>query len=243
MKKRFWFLILGFAAFAVFGVFAAYVFWFKYKLGYPASKSSEVWGQFGDFVGGILNPVLSFITILILVISSLYQQKQNLSIEKRENLKRLDDRFYGMISYQRDSYENAIIAIDTSKKIAMKEIVDVFEDMFFDAGNLSLIELASVKSSVFVMVRQFYLILKMIDEASMDLSLTEIEKRKYYAWLFNMTDYSLIRLVFFCIFYYKDIAAFDYMRNNNDFISEAKSLGIQSYIDSIKDRKSKLGID
>jgi len=243
MKKRFWFLILGLAFLVLVGVFSSYFFWFKFKLEYRLSESGEVWGQFGDFVGGILNPILSFITILILVISSLYQQKQNANTEKRDNLKRLDDRFYGMLSYQREYYETAVISINVERKIPVKDIASVFEDMFFSSGNLSLIDQHSVKSSIFVMVRQFYLILKIIDEAYIDLPLSEFERGKYYTWLLNMTDYSLVRLVFFCAFYYKGIPAFDYIRNNENFILEAKSLGIKSYIDNIERRKSELGVD
>lgn len=243
MKKKFWFLVLGIAALALLGVFVVYAFWFKFKLGYHLSNSGEVWGQFGDFVGGILNPILSFITILILVLTSLYQQKQNENAEKRESLKRLDDRFYGMLSYQRDAYEASVVSISAAKKIPLKEIVNIFEDMFFNAGNLSIIDSISVRSSVFVIVRQFYLIVKIVDEASADIPLTDEEKRKYYGWLFNMTDFGLTRLVFFCVFYYKGIAAFDYIRKNELLMQEADALGLKGYLDNINKRKKELSID
>jgi hypothetical protein len=39
-------------------------------------KSREAWGQFGDYLGGTLNPILSFFTISILVIATRLQKKE-----------------------------------------------------------------------------------------------------------------------------------------------------------------------
>lgn len=40
------------------------------------SLKQEVWGQFGDFVGGILNPILSFLSLIALVYTVLLQVRQ-----------------------------------------------------------------------------------------------------------------------------------------------------------------------
>lgn len=39
------------------------------------SYNTEKWGQFGDYLGGVLNPILSFITILLLL-WNIYTQNQ-----------------------------------------------------------------------------------------------------------------------------------------------------------------------
>lgn len=45
--------------------------------------SQETWGQFGDYFGGTVNPLLSFLTIIILV-NSIYLQQRQLRISVRE---------------------------------------------------------------------------------------------------------------------------------------------------------------
>jgi hypothetical protein len=40
------------------------------------SKKQEVWGQFGDFIGGTVNPILSFLSLLALVFTVVLQTRQ-----------------------------------------------------------------------------------------------------------------------------------------------------------------------
>jgi hypothetical protein len=54
-------------------VAAAYV-WNFGRLG--LSPSQDHWGQFGDFVGGVSNPVLSFLALVALVLTVALQSKQ-----------------------------------------------------------------------------------------------------------------------------------------------------------------------
>lgn len=107
-----------------------FLLWFKACLDFHLSKSPEVWGQFGDFVGGVLNPILSFITVVILIITTIYQQKQYENSEKRELNKRFDDRFYGMISYQRDLAANFKLALPGGSDADVKDVITYVEDVF-----------------------------------------------------------------------------------------------------------------
>jgi len=57
------------------------------------ASSQNVWAQFGDYLGGTLNPVLSFVTILILIFTGLMQRKEVLAsraeaIENSRTLKK-----------------------------------------------------------------------------------------------------------------------------------------------------------
>lgn len=72
------YLSLFLAVLAFIGVYGIYF----YILGYPESKT-DVWGQFGDFVGGILNPILSF-TSIYLLIKTLSLQDKATQISQRE---------------------------------------------------------------------------------------------------------------------------------------------------------------
>ncbi|ENW8976562.1 hypothetical protein [Escherichia coli] len=130
MSKRLWLVVFILASLAFFSVFAVYFLWFKACLDFHLSKSPEVWGQFGDFVGGVLNPILSFITVVILIITTIYQQKQYENSEKRELNKRFDDRFYGMISYQRDLAANFKLALPGGSDADVKDVITYVEDVF-----------------------------------------------------------------------------------------------------------------
>lgn len=40
------------------------------------STQQDVWGQFGDYVGGVLNPILSFLALMALILTVLLQSRQ-----------------------------------------------------------------------------------------------------------------------------------------------------------------------
>ena len=61
-------------------VIAIYVLRF---LGAPISADTESWGQFGDYIGGLLNPTFSFLALLALL-ATFRLQVRELSISARE---------------------------------------------------------------------------------------------------------------------------------------------------------------
>lgn len=54
----------------------AYFFYFYLYLGTPASKTASTWGEFGDFFGGILNPLVAF--------AAFYWLTQSVKLQKTE---------------------------------------------------------------------------------------------------------------------------------------------------------------
>jgi uncharacterized membrane protein len=62
-------LIAGFALVAV-------VFWYVFRFGPEPSGSREVWGQFGDYLGGTLNPIFGFLTLIAIVMTLAVQTRQ-----------------------------------------------------------------------------------------------------------------------------------------------------------------------
>lgn len=65
------------ALFLVWVLYAAF-FWRTKFSGDPAS-----WGQFGDFVGGVANPILSFFTLFLLALTLVLQSRQ-LQLSRQE---------------------------------------------------------------------------------------------------------------------------------------------------------------
>ncbi len=59
------------------------VAFYENQFGPVLSSKQEVWGQFGDYIGGVLNPALSFLALIALLITITQQSKQ-LHISSRE---------------------------------------------------------------------------------------------------------------------------------------------------------------
>lgn len=57
-------------------VFGIYLGWFYFKLGNTLSFETDAWGQFGDFVGGLLNPVIAYAAFHWVTQSVLIQGKE-----------------------------------------------------------------------------------------------------------------------------------------------------------------------
>ncbi|NYY80701.1 hypothetical protein DMH27_20040 [Raoultella planticola] len=81
------------------------IVWGAYYLNFgisgDVSQKTDVWGQFGDYVGGVLNPILSFISIYLLINSLSLQRQANTSLvdeikrqEKLEDFKKFEFRFF-----------------------------------------------------------------------------------------------------------------------------------------------------
>lgn len=70
------------AAIAV-GAFAAYFIWFGLVLGEPLSDDTGTWGELGDFIGGLMNPIVAGCALYWLAMS-VRLQKQELSDTRKE---------------------------------------------------------------------------------------------------------------------------------------------------------------
>ncbi|MGZ8161061.1 MAG: hypothetical protein ACXWT4_19985, partial [Methylobacter sp.] len=54
----------------------SYFFSFSFPLPKGGDKAQEIWGQFGDYVGGILNPLFSLTTVAALLYTIILQSKE-----------------------------------------------------------------------------------------------------------------------------------------------------------------------
>lgn len=68
-------------------VFAFYYYKFSH---FVLSGDQAIWGQFGDYIGGTLNPIFSFLTVILLIATVTLQNRQlrlsrmELSLTRRE---------------------------------------------------------------------------------------------------------------------------------------------------------------
>ena len=116
---------------------------FGLALKMPLSVEQEVWGQLGDFLGGVMNPLFGFITILLLLESLKYQNTANLSLstqishsEKNEKLKVFENLFFHLISAQRNLYIKFKIKVildnNQVSELYTAEAVDKIEKVFIE---------------------------------------------------------------------------------------------------------------
>jgi len=75
-------LLIGIFLLAIISITIVTVVYF-YNFHGSLSREQAVWGTFGDFIGGVLNPALSFIG-LIALLSTLYFQSEELKISRRD---------------------------------------------------------------------------------------------------------------------------------------------------------------
>jgi len=86
LTRRLKWLIL-FAALAASAVVGIYMYshW-----GQGMSRGSEIWGQFGDYIGGVLNPVLGFLTFTGLLFTIALQYRE-LEQARQANLRQAEE--------------------------------------------------------------------------------------------------------------------------------------------------------
>lgn len=220
------------------------------------SKSGEVWGQFGDYVGGVINPLLTFITIFLLIKSQGLQQEANAALinqiksqEKLENYKKFELRFFSLIEAQEVNFSKLRI-------LAAKDEVEGTE--FFSNVKVvsNFIELKSVDAVNFIDDKLGILVRANVEEGEIkdwldsldiddhffsiarrfylivkliDEKLLEEDREEQYEALLNLSDIKiLIMIIILCRYYEWD---------NILYINKSKILmreGLGNYIENYK---------
>jgi hypothetical protein len=67
------------------------------------STDQAVWGQFGDYFGGVLNPLLSFFALLGLLVTLRAQQKEAKKVEDRHQQQTFDARLFQLLSLSHEA--------------------------------------------------------------------------------------------------------------------------------------------
>jgi hypothetical protein len=179
-------------------------YWLNFGDGFNVSGDPAVWGQLGDYVGGILNPILSFISIIYLIYSLNLQGEANKSIldenrrqELNENKRTFELQFHNLISSQKSYFENLTIDINGSQfhaDIAVTHLEDMIFQLKDDGYNKC--QLAKVISDadrgdkIFSISRRFNIILSHINKNHAIINADE-----YTEFLISMMDYKLICLI------------------------------------------------
>ncbi|MEN4834306.1 hypothetical protein [Pantoea vagans] len=219
------------SALLIAAVWGVYFYNFGWRHGLSTSK--EVWGQFGDYAGGVINPLLTFITIILLIKSLNEQQAANQSLineairqEKLDDFKRFESKFYNLIELQQKGFDSFFIysAPNNSTISLVTKLESNFASKFLEEKVMAMVDAQSshdeirtelekcdTHENLYSIVRRFYLLVKIIDDK------LELKYRdEYYETLLNLTDVKLLTLICMMVSYY------DY--DNTRYILDSKIL-------------------
>ncbi len=216
MSKR----IVGISIAAIALAWLSYWYNFSYLHSYEISTKPGDWGVLGDFLGGVLNPILTFFTIVLLVSSLNLQRESNnhlkSEIEKNEHFEKVrafESRFFNMIDSQKVLFESFKLSFLNNGEVDVKyssAAVSELEDLILQLKEAKAsvsqikgaIESFDDNDAIYSVTRTFCIIVKTIDgKISEQNGFTLADKKELYETLINFTDYSLFKLVLICTKY------------------------------------------
>lgn len=233
------------AAIGIATVLAAYIFHFYFYLGQDLSKDPGVWGVFGDYTGGLLNPALSFISIVLLIKSLDIQKEANRNLQeelfnsaKTEKTKALDTLLFHMINSQKEILPSLQIAISTGAgnliltgpsaiRELEEEIARLRTNNQGDKDITDLIENSDISDNIFGTLRAFYVAVKVIsDKLSDSAGFTAQDRKERLLTLINFTDFSQLRLILIGM-QFMNWSPADYLRSNAELQDVLQETGIK----------------
>jgi len=240
-------MLIGIFAFIVIAAISGFYYQHFGHVPVEFSKEQEVWGQFGDYFGGTLNPILSFISIILLIRSVTLQVAANKSIidenkrqEKLDLQKGFEAKFYNMIEAQKSAFDDFHIILSTpkgNKKHDGAEAVSKVEDLIKICLSHGVTGTAISQvlqnlddnsgDKIYSFIRRYYLLVKVVDIESKKSNEFNFEKQKeYFEILVNYSDFAAVRLLCISLYYYEwenvkfinSSAAFKHVLDNSGMV-------------------------
>ena len=237
--------VIGFAFIVLLLAWVGYAAYFGFFYeGQSPDKAHEQWGLLGDFLGGTLNPILTFLTIIILIKSLSIQRSESEKNKQFETVRSFESHFFNMIDSQKVLFNNFRLSFDVNGAEVTKEAgsaVVALEDVIVhlkDNGKTdddikSLLDDLDNDDSIYSAVRTFSVITKLIDKKLSDENgFGESERKEYLEILLNYTDFSLIRLVLLSI-KYMDNSQLMVLKGSKEFLEVLRDIGVSAYLDDI----------
>jgi len=232
------------AALIILVVFASYFINFYVILGYEVSSDSALWAQLGDYAGGMLNPLLSFISIVLLIKSLTLQNEANISLrqelkgsEKTEKLRSFEALYFNMIDSQKKLFESFKIDFDdreASVQLAnIKAVIEIEDEIgrirdktSDDSKVQEYLNKIDSYDQIFGLSRAFYIMVIMVHEKLSDSEgFTSKDRKSHFQTLINFTDFAQIRLIMICVQFMK-YESTAYLKNSSEFKETIESLGL-----------------
>lgn len=232
------------AAILIVFVMLFYALHFYFLLGYDLSGDPAVWGQLGDYMGGILNPLLSFVSIVLLIKSLTLQNDANLDLkielknnEKTEKVRSFEALFFNLVNAQKNIFDT--FSIETTLGGECKEaygiravmaIEDEIEGIRKSGGDdrevQEYLDKMDHDDQIFGISRAFYIMVLMVTEKLSDLEgFSSKDRRAHFLTLVNFTDFAQLRLVMICV-QFMDYESSKYIRSSSEFKKVVEEIGL-----------------
>lgn len=227
--------------------------YFGVVLDYPLSKLPSDWAMVGGFFGGVLAPLLSFISIVLLIESLNFQKKTNLSLEseiirskKLEILKTFESLYFNLIDSQKRAFDLVTLELNNLKentlyKVSGAEAVIELENLLNEMKDANArseditnaIEQLDYTDQIFSQTRIFNNIAKLINERlTLEKGFDNLLIESYYKTLINLTDFNNLKLIAICMKYSNTKIANELSRNK--YLLEAfKTFGFITYYNEV----------
>ncbi|MEW5699098.1 hypothetical protein [Pseudomonas synxantha] len=232
------------SAVLAFLVLFSYFAQFYLTLHYSVSDDPEQWGQLGDYIGGVLNPLLSFVSIVLLIRSLSIQVEANRDLRaeveatrKTERLRSFEMQLFNMLDSQKTYFDSFRLSTDVDGTLlrfsggeAVIKIEGDVESLRSSGPEVLLVveylERVDSTDQIYGLTRIFYNMVRIVDEKLSDSNgFCEEDRRSHYLTIINFTDFSLLRLIVMSA-QFLDYASTSYLKSNLAFSSVLDSVGL-----------------
>jgi hypothetical protein len=221
---------------AILLITCAYVSTFLPIYGFHFTTDQAIWGQFGDYIGGTLNPVLSFISVILLIRSVSLQNDANSDLRKElkhskktETFRSFNGLFFSMIDAQKALLRDFNIrftenGIGTEKSgvsaiMTIEDRIHQFRRNGKDDEFISeYLKFLDKNDQIFGLVRSFYITVKIVfDKLNSQEDFTAADRQQQLLTLINFTDFAQLRLIIICM-QFLDYQSINYLKSNSTFL-------------------------
>lgn len=225
-------------------VVGVYFVQFYLILDYKLSKDPSDWVDFSDFVGGILGPLLSFLSLLLLLHSLKLQNQANTTLineannnRKNEKFRAFETHFFNLIDAQRTAFDNFKVNIKVTESecefnrvdgvIKIEDYTQWMRDRgCTDSDIVKWIEEIDTSEKIYNTLRVFCNIVKVISERLANTNgFTLDDRRQQFHSLISLTEFSQLRLILIGI-QFIDCPPIKNLKRNEEFISILKESGL-----------------
>ncbi|MGL4352394.1 MAG: hypothetical protein ACRCTP_00275 [Aeromonas popoffii] len=225
-------------------VIGIYVVQFHFILGYKISHNTSDWVDFSDFVGGLLGPLLSFLSFVLLLHSLKQQNRANAFLieeaknnRKNEKFRVFETHFFNLINVQRTSFDTFDISIKYANTCAKFNHVDgviKIEDCIqefrnkgaSDAEITTWLDNIDCSEKVYNTLRIFCNIVKVISEKLTDDNGFNLDdRRQQYHSLISLTEFSQLRMVLMGL-QFIDCPQAKWLQDHEEFVNVLKETGL-----------------
>ncbi|EJE4553461.1 hypothetical protein [Vibrio parahaemolyticus] len=200
---------------------------------YKLSTDVDHWNQFGGYVGGVLGPLFSFLSFVMLIKSLNLQNDSNTTLReeaqlniKNEKMRSFETHFFNLLSAQRDSFEYFKLTLNGkvySGVESVRKLEDAIESLraknATDAEITKFIQEADSDEKFYNTQRIFFIITKTINQKLSDENgFTQEERKSQLETMINFTEFSQLRLILISM-QFLDYRSSKLLRENQEFLS------------------------